>query len=211
MKTVSLAAILLAQAAAVYAAHIPVHQEPDLIVFEQSGVERHDVVVAAAEQIAKKMLADVGIELEFRRGTPDYHGVAKVIELFLSEPDLQYKPGAMAYARLEKQSGTRIEVFYSRVCGSVNEATQPALLAHVFVHEITHILEGVDRHSAYGVMKASWGTEDRWRMRYQSLPFAPEDLRLLHAWTERHRVLDFNILVEFDDDGNSMTTIDTVH
>jgi hypothetical protein len=211
MKTFSLAALLLAQAPAVYAAHIPVHQEPDLIVFEQSGVDHHDVVVGAAEQIAQKMLADVGIEVEWRHGTPDYHGLAKVIELYLSDPDLQYKPGAMAYARLGKQSATRMEVFYNRVRDSVNEATQPALLAHVFVHEITHILEGVDRHSAYGVMKAAWGTEDRWRMRYQSLPFAPEDLRLLHAWTARHRVLDFNIFVQFDDDGNSMTTIDTVH
>jgi hypothetical protein len=155
----------------------------------------------------------VGIEVEWRRGTQNYHGPAEVIELDLSEPNLRYKPGAMAYARLGKQSGHHIEVFYNRVRDSVNEATEPALLAHVFVHEITHILEGVDRHSAYGVMKAAWGMEDRWRMRYQTLSFAPEDLRLLHAWAARHKILDFNlyVYVRLDDDGNSMTIVDSLH
>jgi hypothetical protein len=207
MKTVSLAAFLLAAAATVYAAHIPVHREPDLIVFEHSGVE-HRGVVGPAEHIAQKMLADVGIDVEWRLGTPNYHGPAEVIELDLSEPNLRYKPGAMAYARLGKQTEHHIEVFYNRVRDSVNEATEPALLAHVFVHEITHILEGIDRHSAYGVMKAAWTMEDRWRMRYQSLAFTPEDLRLLHAWTARHRILDFNLYVQVDDAGNSMTIVD---
>ena len=34
------------------------------------------------------------------------------------------------------------------------------LLAHVLVHEITHVLEGVDRHTGQGVMKARWTEDD---------------------------------------------------
>jgi hypothetical protein len=34
------------------------------------------------------------------------------------------------------------------------QAFSNALLAHVMAHEITHVLEGIDRHSSEGVMKA---------------------------------------------------------
>jgi hypothetical protein len=64
------------------------------------------------------------------------------------------------------------------------------LLGHVLVHEITHVLQEVPRHSESGMMKARWEGADFARMRHQTLPFAEEDIRLIHAWSERHnRVL----------------------
>jgi hypothetical protein len=55
----------------------------------------------------------------------------------------------------------------------------PALLAHVLVHEITHILQGVDRHSETGVMKARWTTADYVQIRAQPLPFTDWDIDLI--------------------------------
>lgn len=53
------------------------------------------------------------------------------------------------------------------------------VLAHVLVHEITHILEGIDRHSESGVMKAQWTVEDYRAMADKPLPFAAIDVDLI--------------------------------
>lgn len=54
------------------------------------------------------------------------------------------------------------------------------LLAHVLAHEITHILEGIARHSQQGLMKAKWDNKDYVRMRERSLKFTPEDVNLIY-------------------------------
>jgi hypothetical protein len=53
------------------------------------------------------------------------------------------------------------------------------LLAHVMVHEITHILERADRHSAEGLMKASWTPDDLVKMAYKPFSFDPVDVVLI--------------------------------
>ena len=60
-----------------------------------------------------------------------------------------------------------------------------ALLAHVIVHEITHVVQGVCRHSDTGLMKAHWTIRDLVEMRYKALPFTEEDLMLLYRGLER--------------------------
>jgi hypothetical protein len=55
----------------------------------------------------------------------------------------------------------------------------PYLLGHVFVHEITHILENRGGHSEKGVMKRCWTTDDLYQMLYRPLPFAPLDVELI--------------------------------
>ena len=54
------------------------------------------------------------------------------------------------------------------------------VLAHVMVHEITHDLQGVCRHSATGLMKAHWTTSDFCEMLHKPLHFTAEDLILLY-------------------------------
>ncbi len=54
------------------------------------------------------------------------------------------------------------------------------LLAHELVHEITHILQCLDRHSETGVMKARWTADDYCEMRWKPLTFTPEDIQLIH-------------------------------
>ena len=53
-------------------------------------------------------------------------------------------------------------------------------LAHVLVHEITHILQASDRHSDSGVMKARWIAQDYEAMARKPLRFTSEDLDLIH-------------------------------
>jgi hypothetical protein len=75
-------------------------------------------------------------------------------------------------------------VFYDRI---KQKPAPGELLAHVMVHEITHILQGISRHSDSGVMKANWSGEDFQRMRYKVLPFAEEDVVLIHRGLARLR------------------------
>jgi hypothetical protein len=182
MQKMWIAAILTSVAAAGSGAQ---KRPPDIVVFvhaDSAGVS----AFGAAEGRAAKMLAAAGVSVAWRLGKPNYRGPAEVIEAVLTtRTDENFRPGALAYATIGPQSGIRIVVFYDRILHDGINSSAP-ILAHVLVHEITHILEGVERHSAYGVMKATWEGDDWMRMHFSGLPFADEDLQLIHLWSARH-------------------------
>lgn len=158
---------------------------PDVVVYFHCGSLGPEIV-GRAEQQASSMFAGVGVRVAWRLGSPKPYSNAEVVEAVLEERAPEgFMPGALASASLGVDSGTRIQIFYDRVKASGPPEVVPAILAHVLVHEVTHILEGVNRHSGYGMMKARWEQNDFWSMRKQ-LPFAPEDIALIHAWAMRH-------------------------
>ena len=65
-----------------------------------------------------------------------------------------------------------------RVAGLSRFAQPAVVLAHVLVHEITHILQGVNRHSDRR-LKAHWTPEDYRAMASKPLPFTPVDVQLI--------------------------------
>jgi len=88
---------------------------------------------------------------------------------------------ALAYATLFGKSGTCIHVFLDRVMRYRTVDMATIVLAHVLVHELTHAIEQVNRHSAEGVMKATWTYEDYRIMKSgRRLAFAPIDVELIH-------------------------------
>ena len=91
----------------------------------------------------------------------------------------------MAYAMPYREGGARIHVFVGRVAAMVPANRMGTLLGHVLVHEITHVLQGVSRHSAQGVMKAHWDTPDFRAMEVHPLPFDDLDVLLIHAGAKR--------------------------
>ena len=71
----------------------------------------------------------------------------------------------------------------------MHSQTVPALLAHVLVHEIAHILQGINRHSDEGVMKAHWDANDYHLMQSKPLFFTPKEIDLIQlgvATREEH-------------------------
>jgi hypothetical protein len=176
-------AILLA--AGVIVGNAAQKQEPDVVVYLHAGTENVEVIRLAQGQ-AQQILAGAGIRVEWRLGTPRPHGGAEVIEAVLTEHrDQNFRPGALAFATLGKDAGTRIEIFYNRIRASGRDSAIRPILAHVLAHEITHILEGVERHSETGIMKAHWSPADLRAMSHTALPFGEEDLLLLHTWHRR--------------------------
>ena len=101
-----------------------------------------------------------------------------------------FSPDALAYAR---PNGEYAEVFWDRIQAESPTHTE-ALLAHVLVHEITHVLQGVARHSETGVMKAHWDAADMGQLAWKPLPFAPEDVNLICAGLdERARLAGYRL------------------
>jgi hypothetical protein len=76
--------------------------------------------------------------------------------------------------------GTHVVVFPDRI-RQVDPYQMQCALAHVLVHEITHVLQGICRHSATGIMKARWDQRDYFEMSRKPLPFAEEDVALIYA------------------------------
>jgi hypothetical protein len=101
------------------------------------------------------------------------------IRISVSDDRLAHRlPNAFAYAL--PYEGTHIVVFYDRVQHVSTPSGRPSLLAHVLVHEITHILQGMPRHSGEGIMKANWDARDYSAMTWKPLVFTSEDIDLIH-------------------------------
>jgi hypothetical protein len=126
---------------------------------------------------ASKMFAQVGVELHWHRLTGSAAPAnAVVIDIVEHAPAAECE-GALACARVYE--GVHIRVFYDRLEPIVGKDLLPLLLANVFVHEITHILQGIDRHSDTGIMKAHWERKDYDQMYRGTLRFAPIDVLLI--------------------------------
>jgi hypothetical protein len=129
-----------------------------------------------AQMVASKIFAEIGVKIEWHR-QDSCPAEALRISLSNSTP-ADLLPGALAYAL--PYEGTHIVVFYDRVQKTVEPGAAPYLLGHVLAHEITHILQGVNRHSASGVMKAHWESDDFLKMKWRPLSFTEEDVTLIH-------------------------------
>jgi hypothetical protein len=145
-----------------------------LTVYVSNSANVSDDVTVQAENLAASMFGSIGVQVDWRRGEPrSSSGQALAIQLAAKTPKDEM-PGALAYAK--PHEGVHIVVFWDRI----QFGPAPArLLAHVMVHEITHILEGTCRHSETGIMKAQWTDEDRRAMQIQPLRFAPVDVDLI--------------------------------
>ena len=89
--------------------------------------------------------------------------------------------GVLGYAEPNRR---HVVIFFDRI-----ETRQDAgtVLGHVIVHEITHIIQGVSRHSDTGLMKPHWSSHDLKAMAYKPLPFTQEDLILIYSALEMRR------------------------
>jgi hypothetical protein len=134
------------------------------------------------------MFADIDVLINFYEGGKCPAKQERIIQIQLKTgvPAERF-PGGLAFAR--PYEGVHIQVFVDRMRKMVVPKTVPVLLAHVLVHEITHILQGINRHSAKGIMKAAWEREDFQKMCWKPLTFTEKDIRLIHfgleAWASR--------------------------
>jgi hypothetical protein len=139
-------------------------------------------VLNRAQVLANEIFAGVGVKIDWRRGQPTRSQSRSekpiVVDMITDTPG-ELKPGALAFAR--PYEGVHIDVFYDRVRAATEPELTPNVLAHVLVHEITHILQGTCRHSDTGVMKARWTHTDYMEMGQKPLSFTEEDMQLIRG------------------------------
>ena len=137
-----------------------------------------EIEVALAMTIASKMFAEIGVQLNGGTGQQYCKRTMErtiIINLSTHTPPTR-NPGAWAYAL--PFEGRHIEIFYDRIVRPSPSLTA-RLLSCVLVHKITHLLQGLDRHSTAGIMKAHWSSEEYLNMPPTSA-FTEDDIDLIH-------------------------------
>lgn len=173
MKITAMAVMLMTGAVAYGQSTLAPPERKVTVCMKEDPRDRF-ATVPRARMMASKIFRDIGIVIEWRPGNCPAEGI--LISLSWSTP-AELIPGALAYAL--PYEGTHIQVFYDRISQCTDPTMVSILLAHVLVHEITHIIEGIARHSATGIMKAHWDKQDFFRMRCKPLEFTDEDIGLI--------------------------------
>lgn len=148
-------------------------------VYVQNNAEVPFEVRLLAQGLATQMFGQIGVKLAFPLGRPRGPALNRrvVVELVDRTPP-DFQPETLAYAT--PYEGQHIRIFYDRM-RTANPSARFYLLAHVLVHEISHLLEGTSWHSDHGIMKAKWTGDDLAQMRHGPLRFTDEDIRLIHS------------------------------
>jgi hypothetical protein len=193
MRQANTKRLLIIAVLSLAAAGSPADGERGIKVYVDEVAAVSGPIISRAKSIADKMFADAGVHLVWCHGryaTGRTQGSISV--RITSDTPSDRAPEALAFAL--PFEGVHINVFYDRILSVGSSAASGAvaeLLAHVFVHEITHLLEGTDRHSPYGVMKATWTSTDYQQIAHGPLPFSPTDLELIQerlaSWYARER------------------------
>jgi len=150
-----------------------------------SGGGQVRFALGLAEGVASEIFSTIGVGLEWRHQVPHCKVDPRSeisIEITQGVPPERF-PKALAYSNVP--GDMHIEVFYNRVAGVAEPVAIPKVLGHVLAHEITHVLQGVARHSSSGVMKTNWEEHDFHDMFWKPLPFAPEDADLILRGLEK--------------------------
>ena len=134
------------------------------------------LIIPRAQRLATRIFADNGIPLDWRACEPaDESSQTTIVVQLVTGKKEGLMSDSLGYAMPYRR---HIIIFFDRI-----ETMQDAwtVLGHVMVHEITHVIQAVPRHSDTGLMKPHWSTHDLRGMRYKPLPFAQEDLILLYS------------------------------
>jgi hypothetical protein len=140
-----------------------------------------DVRVKYATQTASKIFAGIGVAVDWRAGG---QCPSDAIQVRISHATPE-NADHFVLAEARPYEGIHIVVFYERVKSLVEPIDVHRLLAYVLVHEITHIVQGVKRHSAAGIMKARWDRRDDAAMLKMELGFTKYDEDLIDAGLSR--------------------------
>lgn len=151
-------------------------------VYVQDSVGVCPADLKRATSKAAALLAPAGVCIAWRHGGPksgDPDSLRPILVHIVSDIPEGHNLEALAFAQAFE--GVHITVLYNRV---LKTGPPHVVLGYVLAHEITHLLEGISRHSATGVMKAHWGRVEYYAMRRGTLVLSNEDIHLIRLGME---------------------------
>ena len=174
MKLPSAITMVLATAAAAFAA-------PERVtVCSEIG---NGFAIRRAQSVAQTIFSPIGMSIDWHRPAACPGGAILIEYSYATLPD--FMPERLAYAL--PYEGVHIVVFYDRILKRYGQDQFSPVLGHVMAHEITHILEGVKRHSDTGIMKATFTPDDTREMARHPMTFATEDVDLIRQGADARR------------------------
>jgi hypothetical protein len=120
-------------------------------------------------------MEEIGVRIEGHSNRRNCRSASSAIEISLSY-DRPWNQFGKALACSLLWEATHILVFYDHLKHLAEPTQMSDLIAHVLVHEITHILQGIDRHSEAGIIKSKWTLADFRAMASEPLPFTLLDV-----------------------------------
>jgi hypothetical protein len=170
----------------------PAPVAPDVVVFVHDLVHVPGPVFAQATRIASQTFADMGIHLAFRSG--EIRQDRRDTAAFRIQAHIEFTPHGdrhtgVAYSAPFATGGGSIFVRYDRVCDLVPRlgGLEPFVLAAVLSHEIAHVLEGTDEHTASGIMKEHWTRAECIAIRHKPLLFSADDVEKIRLGLSERR------------------------
>ena len=149
-------------------------------------------ILAGAKVTAAAILKNAGVELKWSKRENSVECAKWLIKIVFSErtPDSMF-PGAMGYALPYAAGSARVTIFLDRLRPVFIRTPhwRGSVLGHVIAHELTHVLQGIARHSDSGLMKLRWSEDDIQQMGIKPLGFTPVDLILIRKGIRRHVML----------------------
>ena len=139
-------------------------------------------LTSGATSLAGSTFQKAGVAITWQCPEPRTPGAARTwlqVDL-VDETPAERLPGSLAVSYPYARCSKGITVFYDRIRSLARGTNrESALLAYVLVHEITHVIQGVNRHSDTGVMKARWSEDDRAAIFERRLGFDDWDVHLM--------------------------------
>ncbi len=180
-------AVALAMAAGVPAA--AKNGPADVTVYVENGAVNNREMLYA-QLVAGRMFATIRVRVAWAASLPKtVKGPAVRLIVVDQQPDRD--AAELAYAHPYAPGPRPVVIMFSRVKAIAANVPglESRLLAHVIVHEITHVLRGTTEHAETGVRKAQWTRDDYREMLRKPLPFTDLDAELVRTAAARLREL----------------------
>ena len=122
-------------------------------------------MIAAQAQVVS-MFREIDVDVEWVAATPLDRGGPGILRLSVAAAvagSLRHGAAPVLGVATHTPDGTGVAwAFYESIeqAARLHDVAVTAILASVMAHEIGHMLQGIERHSLAGLMRASWSSED---------------------------------------------------
>jgi hypothetical protein len=131
--------------------------------------------------LATSIFEKIGVHVKWHTGERPAGRISFGIRTAERAP-ASVSPGALASAQLLGVSGADITIYEDRILPlpAKFHILPDVAAGYVMAHELAHVMQGVNRHSESGILKAQWSRQDSVNMALHKLAFTPRDVELIH-------------------------------
>ncbi len=144
-------------------------------------------VMWPVKTLVSDTFAKVGVNITWHAGLPPEDHQSDTSQTVFSIRWAERAPAtaaadALAAARPFCSQGASITPYEDRLRQFLKRYrdTQNVVFAYVVAQELGHVMQGLERHSDAGILKAQWSYKDFYQMGSRSLAFTADDVQLIH-------------------------------